>query len=177
MKALKRLHPGLVAGFDSPVVYHTQKVPPGRGRRKDYHFRSCKEVKALKADDRYRVLEVRDQIQAFDVKQVRKMIEAGDDLFQGNVNIAPAMKKPGAGGGVRVDLFLSPLRLAELQTLAKHGAFEDQLIGMIRRQKLRRAHAKSAHLSLPDLADVEPRRHDLRRTAAGRPLHPRGAVR
>jgi guanylate kinase len=158
VKALKRLYPELAGPLREPVLYHSRKPRPGEADGDDYHFRSSKEIKALKGDPRFRVFKVRDQRQAVDLDEVKELLAAGSVVYEGNVEISLAMKALGADAGARViDLFLSPLSAAEAARLSRASAFEDRLVEMMRRRQLRRAAGKNAHLSLPDLQDAEVR--------------------
>lgn len=159
VKAFRRLHPELAAPFRSPVLYHSRKPRPGETDGQDYHFRTRKEIKALKEKDRYEVFKTRGHLQAVDWQEFDALIGDGDVLYEGSVGIARALKERvrRTGAARVVDVFLSPLSLPEVRRLGGHPGFPDQLVEMSRRRLLRRAHAKAAHLSLADLEDVEAR--------------------
>jgi guanylate kinase len=158
LKALKRLHGDLLKGFRSPVLYHTRKARPGETDGVDYHFRSRKEVKTLRGDDRFEVFKVRADLQAVDIAEFRSLVAEGNVVYEGNVDVALALKGIGDKAGARViDVFLSPLSGAEVRRLGGGGSFGQALVEMMRRRLLRRAYSKAAHLSLPDLEDIEAR--------------------
>ena len=158
VKSLKRLHGDLVSGFRSPVLYHSRKARPGEEDGVDYHFRSRKEVKRLRGDGRFEVFKVRADLQAVDTAEFAALLAKGDVLYEGNVAISLALKAVGEGAGARVvDVFLSPLSGDEVRRLGGGGSFGDALVEMMRRRLLRRSYGKAAHLSLPDLEDIEAR--------------------
>lgn len=158
LKSLKRLHPRLIDGYREPVLTHSRKPRPGEVDGVDYNFRSRKEVKKLRGKDGYTVFKVRADHQAVDIGEFRTLLDAGDVAYEGNVDVALALKAIGSEAGARVvDVFLSPLALEEVRRLARSGSFEEQLVEMMRRRLLRRAYGKAAHLSLPDLEDIEAR--------------------
>jgi guanylate kinase len=159
VKALRSHYPDLAASFRSPVLYHSRKPRPGEEDGKDYHFRTRDEIKTLKDDDRFAVFKTRGELQALNRREFASLLSAGDVLYEGSVSIAQTLRKEAtAREGVRVvDVFLSPLSLAEVQALGAHPSFGDQLVEMSRRRLLRRANGKAAQLGLPDLEDVEAR--------------------
>lgn len=158
VKAIRRLHPDLMAGYATPILYHTRKPRPGEVDGVDYHFRTRKELKGLRDRKGFEVFKARDQLQAVDIGEFNGLIARGNVVYEGNVAISLALKAIAAGAGANVvDVFLSPLGLDEVRRLARSGGFKEQLTEMMRRRLLRRSYAKSAHLSLPDLQDIEER--------------------
>jgi guanylate kinase len=158
VKALKRLHPQLLDGFRAPVLYHTRKPRPGEADGVDYHFRSREEVKALKGEKGFEVFKVRADLQAVDLAEFRDLLARFNVVYEGNVDVSLALRDIGRGAGAQVvDVFLSPLAEAEVRRLSQRGSFADELVEMMRRRLLRRAYSKAAHLSLPDLEDIEAR--------------------
>lgn len=171
VSAFRRLHADLAAPFRSPVLYHSRKPRPGERDGEDYHFRTRKEIKALRERDDFSVFKVRGELQAVDWGGFDLLLEGGDVLYEGNVETALAMReRVQARAAARVvDTFLSPLALGEVRRLGGHPGFAGQLVEMNRRRLLRRAYAKAAHLSLPDLEEIEARARTVPEELAAAP--------
>ncbi|MFC7337310.1 hypothetical protein ACFQY0_09000 [Haloferula chungangensis] len=160
VKALRRLHPELMKGTQSPVLYHSRVPRADEVDGRDYHFRSRKEIEALRDDDRYRVFEVRDQLQAVDLVEMHELIHQGNVLYEGNHHIALNLRDEFKSPEITIiDVFLSPLSLREISEILESSAerFERQLQNLSRQRLLRRSNEKSASLSLPELNDIEER--------------------
>jgi guanylate kinase len=159
-RALGRIFPELRAKLE-PVVLYTSRVPrPGERDGVDFHFRSRAEVEALRADERYAVLDVRGDVQALDVTSLGHLLEEKDALFEGNPFVGRTLQThPRLAHVRRVSLFLSPLSAAELRYLRDeaHLALPEFVTEVMRRKLLRRMSRQKGELSLRELEEVERR--------------------
>ncbi|MEZ4436732.1 MAG: hypothetical protein R3F65_30400 [bacterium] len=154
--ALDREFPELARRFDSPVLHHSRDPRPHEVDGEDYHFRTREQIEALRGDDRFLVFEVRDDLQAVDLEALDKLLGAGDVFYEGNPKIGLALRE--AVDAKVIDVFLSPLSLAEVRALHDTGThFDRQVTELMRRRLLRRAATQHAILGLPELEDIETR--------------------
>lgn len=160
-KALCRFYPELAAGLQAPVLYNCRAPRPGEADGVAYHFRSREYLEGLRGKDGYVVLDVRRDIQALAMAELRAILAAGRDaFFEGNPYIAAAlMEAPELGATPMVTVFLSPLSAEEIGELRRDapGEVEEIVAQVMRRKLLRRAIKLHGILSLPDLQDIEAR--------------------
>ena len=160
VKALDRLHPDLAGGLQ-PVVLFTSRAPrPGERDGEDYHFRARDQVESLRADPRYAVLDVRGDLQAIDLRDLRTLLGRGDALFEGNPFVGTALLEyPDLARVAKVSAFLSPVSREEILDLRTRP--EADLRGLVtdvmRRKLLRRTRRQKGELSLRDLENIEKR--------------------
>ncbi len=161
VKALAQFHPDAVSGLQPVVLYNDRAPRPGEVDGVDYHFRKRAEIEALDGDERYRVMEVRGDLQAVDLDELAAALQAGDVFFEGNPFVGGLLLEcPLPAGASRSSAFLSPLSGAELADLARaelHIDIEAFVADVMRRKLLRRMHTQKTRLALPDLEEVERR--------------------
>jgi guanylate kinase len=74
----------------------------------DYHFRTRAQVDTLRPDQRYGVLEARDDLQALDVQELETLLQRGDVWFEGNPYAGRALEThPRLAQAERLSIFLS----------------------------------------------------------------------
>lgn len=160
-KALARLHPDLQARLRPVVLYNSRAPRPGERDGEDYHFRTRDAVDALRGDDRYVVMEVRGDLQALDVEEVREGLAAGDLLYEGNPFVGETLlTHPRLEAVEKTSVFLSPLSRGEIERFADPQSGVDLralVTDVMRRKLLRRMRRQKGELSLPDLEEVERR--------------------
>jgi guanylate kinase len=161
VNALGRFHPDLLAGLQPVVLYNDRAPRPGERDGIDYHFRRRTEIEALRDDPRYRVLEVRGDLQAVDLEELATRLAHGDLLFEGNPTVGRLLlEAPLPDGAERHSAFVAPLgreEITDLQRPELHLDLESFVADVMRRKLLRRMHAQKTHLALPDLEEVERR--------------------
>src|ERR1039458_5870752 len=77
-KALGKFHPELHAQFHKLVLVNSRAPRPGELDGVDFHFRTRAQVEALRADNRYAVLEARSDLQALDVPELESLLQRSD---------------------------------------------------------------------------------------------------
>jgi len=156
-KALAREHPELAEGL-RPLVLHNSRAPrPGERDGEDYRFRSRDEIEALRGDERYRVREVRGDLQALDLERLEKDLEAGEVFFEGNPEVGGMLLD--AVGEV-LSVFMSPLSRGEIEAMGepeRHIDREAMVTEVMRRKLLRRTRRQKGEISLEALEDIERR--------------------
>ena len=157
--ALDREFPDLAKPLQTPVLFNSRTPRPDEEDGEDYHFRKRSQIEKLDEQDRYLVIEARDDLQAVDLDELEEMLGKGDVFYEGNVHIALAlMRHERLQQAELVDVFVSPLSAAEVRELAKGNAeLEDVVSEMMRRRLIRRSLSKKPFLALPDLKDIESR--------------------
>ena len=89
-KALGRFYPELRGTLRKLVLYNSRAPRPGEVDGVDYHFRMRSQVEALRAEDRYAVLDVRGDLQALDVEELHAMLQDSNAFFEGNPYCGPS---------------------------------------------------------------------------------------
>lgn len=141
-KALGRFYPELHATLRKLVLYNSRRPRPGEMDQVDYHFRTREQVEALRSESRYAVLEVRADIQALDLEELRGLLERGDVLFEGNPFVGRALiENPRLAEVKKLSVFVSPLSREEIVYMRapeRNVSLPDMVTDIMRRKLLRR---------------------------------------
>ncbi len=160
VKALAQFHPDLREKLQALVLYNSRSTRPGEKDGEDYHFRRREEIEKLREDENFVVMQVRGDLQAFDLKELHGLLKRADVLFEGNPFIGstllthPKLKKV-----KRLSVFVSPLSRQELSFLKEQSGvdLESLVTDVMRRKLLRRMQRQKGLLSLKDLEEAERR--------------------
>jgi guanylate kinase len=158
--ALKKFYPDLAERLPKLVLYDSRPPRPGERDGVDYHFRSRSYIEGLRNDARFRVFEVRNDLQALDLDQLEKTLGNSDAFFEGNPFIGSGLLDIAEPRGTeRMSVFLSPLDRDEVLALcdSDRSALADVLTDMMRRKLLRRTTRQKGLLSQKDLENIEVR--------------------
>jgi guanylate kinase len=160
-KALGKFYPQLSSTLRKLVLFNSRAPRPGELDGVDYHFRTRSQVEGLKADSRYAVLEVRGDMQALDVNELKVLLQQNDVFFEGNPFIGRLLlTHPLLADVHRLSIFLSPLskdEIAYLKTPERNMSLQDFATDVMRRKLLRRARHQKGEPSLKDLENIETR--------------------
>ncbi|MGA7697150.1 MAG: hypothetical protein WCA76_19140 [Candidatus Sulfotelmatobacter sp.] len=160
-KSLGKFYPELHAELGRIVLVNSRAPRPGELDGMDYHFRTRAQVEALRADQRYVVLEARDDLQAFDIRELHSLLCHGDVFFEGNPYVGRALQTHLRLAGVnRLSIFLSPLskeEIAYLRAPKRNVLIPELLTDIMRRKLLRRTRRQKGELSAKDLENIETR--------------------
>jgi guanylate kinase len=160
-KALAKFHPELRQGLRKLVLYNSRAPRPGEVEGVDYHFRTKAQVKSLRARSRYAVLDVRGDLQALDVEELRDVLAESNAFFEGNPFVGRALQThPGLAGIHRLSIFLSPISKEEviyLKARERNISLPDLVSEIMRRKLLRRTSRQRLELSAKDLENIETR--------------------
>jgi guanylate kinase len=115
----------------------------------------------LRAEARYAVLDVRGDLQALDLEEVRSVLESSNAFFEGNPFVGRALQThPSLAGVERLSVFLAPLskeEILELRAPERNVSLPNLLADVMRRKLLRRTRRQKLELSLQDLENIEKR--------------------
>jgi len=160
-KALGKFYPELHDQFHKLVLVNSRAPRPGERDGVDYHFRTRAQVEALRADNRYAVLEVRSDLQALDIQELETLLRRGDVSFEGNAYVGRALQtNPRLAEVKRLSIFVSPLSKEEITYLRapeRNVSLQEFLTDVMRRKLLRRTRRQKGELSAPDLENIETR--------------------
>ncbi|WP_372950841.1 hypothetical protein [Mariniphaga sp.] len=160
-KALARFYPELHSQMQPLVLYNSRAARPGETNGVDYHFRPRAEIEKLKEHDHFVVMDVRGDLQALDLQELKENLEKGDVLFEGNPFVGRVLQTHQALEGInRLSVFMSPVSKEEIRYLkSAHPAVSlPELITDVQRRKLlRRTRKQKGELSLKDLENIEKR--------------------
>jgi guanylate kinase len=160
-KALSRFHPRLRQALQPVVLYNDRAPRPGEMDGEDYHFRERRAIEALEGKGEFVVMDVRGDLQALDVAELKVMLQAGDVFFEGNPFVGQRLlTENGLADVTSLGVFMAPLSRAEILYL-RDTAGDAVLAGLVtdvmRRKLLRRTRKQKAELSLKDLENIETR--------------------
>lgn len=156
--AFAKFYPEMSSRLKKLVRYNSRSPRPSEIDGRDYHFRTREEIEAMKRDDNFVVLEVRGDLQAVDMDNVREMLEEGDLLYEGNPAIGRKLQE--TVSAEVSSIFLSPLTRDEIIYLSageRNLSLADFVADVMRRKLLRRTEKQKGVLSLKDLESVERR--------------------
>ena len=160
-RALARFYPQIWKRLTKLVLFNSRAPRPGELDGEDYHFRTRDQVEALKADRRFAVLDVRGDVQALDVEELKSLLERSDALFEGNPFVGRLLQTHALLADVnRLSIFLSPLSKDEIVSLTapeRHLMLSEFVTDVMRRKLLRRTRRQKGELSLKDLENIEAR--------------------
>lgn len=160
-KLLARFHPQMHAALQPVVLYNDRDPRPGELDGVDYYFRTTTEIEAMRDDADKVVMDVRGDLQALDIAELKQLLESGDVIFEGNPFVGSVLNSdPRLDGLSRTAVFMTPLSRDEVLYL-KSEAGPDRLPGIVtdimRRKLLRRTRKQKSELSLKDLENIETR--------------------
>jgi guanylate kinase len=158
--AFKTFYPELAATLRKLVLFNCRSSRPGEIDGRDYHFRSRDEVEGLREKEGFIVLNVRGDLQAVDLDDAERKLDAGDLFFEGNPFVGRKLLEVFATKVTVLSIFLSPLSQEEILFLQaqKHRlSLADFLTDLMRRKLLRRTRRQKNNLSLKDLENIERR--------------------
>ena len=160
-KALARFYPELREPLQPIVLYNDRDPRPGEADGVDYHFRDRQSIEALGADDNYVVMDVRGDMQALDVAELKRMLDKGDAFFEGNPFVGRVLlTDPRLKEVTKLGVFMAPLSHQELLFLMDSVgavALSGLVTDVMRRKLLRRTRKQKSELSLKDLENIETR--------------------
>lgn len=159
--ALKKFYPDLAERLPKLVLYDSRAPRPGEVDGVDYHFRSRRFIEELRNREHFRVFEVRNDLQALDVREMESSLARSDVFFEGNPFIGSGLLELADALGVeRISIFLSPLSRDEVSSFGRSDSgvsLADLLTDMMRRKLLRRTTRHKGILSQKDLENIEVR--------------------
>ncbi len=159
--ALQKFYPEIVEELTPHVLYNSRSPRPGEREGVDYHFRPRAEIDELRRKPGFVVMDVRGDLQAFDLNALQQALTSGSVLFEGNAFIGrDLLTNPALSSAVKLSVFLAPLSKDEILYL---GAPERKVLlpelvaDIMRRKLLRRTQRQKGMPSRRDLDDIERR--------------------
>lgn len=160
-KALAKFHPDIFKTLRPLVLYNSRAPRPGEREGVDYYFRSRREIEKMRRSKDHAVLDVRGDLQALDLRELKRVLEQADALFEGNPFVGHLLlTHPGLKTVPRLGIFVSPLSEEELravQNMVGSVSAEEFVTDVMRRKLLRRTARQKGILSLRDLENIERR--------------------
>lgn len=161
-KALQKFYPELARQLQPLVLYNSRAPRPGEEDGIDYHFRSRPEIEAFTDQPDYILADVRGDLQALDVSNIRQILETEHHaFFEGNPYIPAKLREMQIFQKIpTLSIFLSPLSKDEITFLKdpeQRVDLADLLANVMRRKLLRRTTRQKTYLSLRDLENIERR--------------------
>jgi guanylate kinase len=160
-KALARFYPELRAPLQPVVLYNDRDPRPGEVDGVDYHFRSRDSIEALADRPECVVMDVRGDLQALDVSELNRLLQAGDVFFEGNPFVGRTLQsEPRLRDVPKLGVFMAPVSREEILFLRESGgsaSLADLVTDVMRRKLLRRTRRQKSELSLKDLENIETR--------------------
>jgi len=148
---LGQFFPDLHKKLQPLVLYNSRSPRPGEKNDEDYHFPRREEIEKFRDRDNYIVMDVRGDLQAFDIKELSELLAKGDLFFEGNPFIGETLlSHPKLSKFKRLSMFVSPLSREELSLLKEQAQadLESLVTDVMRRKLLRRTQRQKGVLSL-----------------------------
>jgi guanylate kinase len=160
-KALTKFYPDIRNTLYKLVLFNDRAPRPGEKDGLDYHFRTTEYLKSLGNKTDYLLMDVRGDLQALYLGQLKEILLKGHAFFEGNPYIAEALlNHEKIREFPKLSLFLSPLskeEILELKEPEKQIDLPILLSEIMRRKQLRRKTKQKTEVSLNDLDDIEKR--------------------
>jgi len=160
-KALRKFYPAQSSNLQTLVLYNSREPRPGEVEGEDYHFRTDEKIKALGSEDHFIGFNVRGDLQALDLKELKEDLKKNDVFFEGNPFVGhELLKHPELQSIKKVSAFMSPLSADEIQffkTLEPLVHMQDLVTDIMRRKLLRRTRKQKGELGTLDLENIEKR--------------------
>ena len=160
-KAIARLYPELYESLQPLVLYNSRTARPGERDGVDYYFRPHQEIENLRGKEDFVVMDVRGDLQALDLQELRQSLDRRNVFFEGNPFVGRLLQThPSLEEVKRLSIFMSPLSRSEILFLktAKPGvSLPDLVTDIMRRKLLRRTRRQKGEISLRDLENIEKR--------------------
>jgi len=159
--ALSRFYPEIRTPLQAVVLYNDREPRPGEADGVDYHFRDRASIEALEAEGDYVVMDVRGDMQALDVAELKRILQKGDAFFEGNPFVGrELLTDPRLDDVPKLGVFVAPVSRQEILELREAGgsvSLADLVTDIMRRKLLRRTRKQKSELSLKDLENIETR--------------------
>jgi guanylate kinase len=160
-KTLTRFYPELHKAMQSLVLYNSRTARPGETDGVDYRFRPRTEIEKLKKQNHFVVMDVRGDLQALDLQELKENLKKSDLLFEGNPFVGRVLQTHPALEGInRLSVFMAPVSKDEilfLQSVEPAVSLPDFITDVMRRKLMRRTRKQKGELSLKDLENIEKR--------------------
>lgn len=160
-KALTKVNPEIRRSLRKLLLYNDRSPRPGEQDGIDYRFSTTDQLKSLKNNPDFILMDVRGDLQALDLNDLLEILEKDHAFFEGNPYVASALiNHPRLLSFPKLSIFLSPLSKAEINELkdpARHLDLPKMLAEIMRRKQLRRKTKQKVEISLNDLEDIERR--------------------
>ena len=159
--ALGRFYPEIKASLKPVVLYNDRSPRPGEKDGLDYYFRSRQHIESLRSDSNYIVLDVRGDLQALDMEELKELLKDNDVFFEGNPFVGSILLEQAQAQNIpNLNMFMAPISKAEITFLKNSKSnikLPDLVTDIMRRKLLRRTRKQKAELSLKDLENIEKR--------------------
>ena len=159
--ALGRFFPEIKKSLKPLVLYNDRSPRPGEKEGIDYYFRTRQQIESLKNSNKYIVLEVRGDLQALDIQELRDSLRESDVFFEGNPFVGSILLELAQSQNIpNLNMFMTPVSKEEILFLKDSDsniALQDLVTDIMRRKLLRRTKKQKSILSLKDLENIEKR--------------------
>ncbi|MBF0126107.1 MAG: hypothetical protein HQM02_02750 [Magnetococcales bacterium] len=157
---MRIFYPELMSTFKRLVLFNDRAPRPGEEEGVDYFFRPRGAIEALRGKDGYIVADVRGDLQALEVAQIQRILNAGQTpFFEVNPFVPGSLRDAGLCDQFpTVSIFLSPLSREEILSLKSLPISVDlnKFVADVQRRKLlHRTTRQKMYLSLRDLENIE----------------------
>ncbi len=159
--ALGRFFPEIKTSLKPLVLYNDRSPRPGEKDGIDYYFRTRQHIESLRKNKKYIVLEVRGDLQALDIEELRESLTHGDVFFEGNPFVGRILLEYVNSQKIpNLNMFMAPVSREEilfLQSSDSNIELQHLITDIMRRKLLRRTRKQKSELSLKDLENIEKR--------------------
>jgi len=159
--ALGRFYPEIKASLKPLVLYNDRNPRPGEKDGVDYYFRSRQHIESLRSESNYIVLDVRGDLQALDMEELKELLSQDDVFFEGNPFVGSILLEQAQVHNIpHLNMFMAPISKEEIIFLKNSNSnieLPDLVTDIMRRKLLRRTRKQKTELSIKDLENIEKR--------------------
>ena len=160
-KALAKFYPDLSASLQPLVLYNSREPRPGETDDVDYHFRDRSMIESLRERSDHVVLEVRGDLQALDIGELRGQLAGGPVLFEGNPFVGRILiEHPQLCEVRKTSAFMAPVCRVEMEYVLRADVAVDAsefVTEMMRRKLTRRMRRQKKSLGALEHDEIERR--------------------
>jgi guanylate kinase len=156
-EAFAKLYPELAGKLKKFVLYNSRSPHPAEIDGKEYHFRRREEIERWRGKENFVVLEVRGDLQAFDLEQASQMLKESDLFYEGDPFVGRKLEDAFESKGDMLSIFLAPLARDEILDLPspdRHVSLIDFVTDLTRRKLLRRTQRQKKVFSRCRIAKI-----------------------
>ena len=161
IEAMHKFYPQIISKMNKLVIYNSRWPRPGEKEGLDYFFRQRSDIERLQNQQDFVTCDVRGDLQAIDLNQLKQLLKQGDVFFEGNPLILELLFEKLQPEKIKtLKTFLSPLSREEIEyfkNLKPAVSLSSLITDMMRRKLLRRTQRQKGILSQQDLDDIERR--------------------
>lgn len=141
-KAFAHFFPDLYRDLKPLILLNSRKPRPGEKNGVDFLFRDYHQINQLHTDKNYTVINVHNDLQAIDKKELRQLLKNNNVLYEGNTLVGRSLQtEPDLKDINKKCIFLSPFAARDILNLKQKSSstFRNRIENIMQKKIMRRA--------------------------------------